>query len=112
MKFGGASAAELTNRLGNKADPKYGCSIFVQELDLPSAVLLHIARDAANQIAADTRHLSPCSFLVGGFEAVDMCVCIFTVAHAEEILRHDTDQYLWRLSATKQQQNFNYTLAY
>jgi hypothetical protein len=80
--------ATLVRCLGDKPDAEQRHLRLVQKLHAPFGVLLHISRNAANKVATDLGHLSPCSVLVWQINAVIGHARVIAVTNLEKEQRH------------------------
>src|SRR5258708_31392479 len=89
------AAGRLADRLAHQANPEDRILGFVQKLHLPIGILLEAARNAADQIGADRRHLAPGRVAVFAFIGLVGRSGISAVVNAKEVQRHFSKSMRW-----------------
>ena len=79
----------LANGFGDKTNPENRLRGFVKQLHLPFGILFQAARKAAEEVAADVRHLGPGGLAAFEFGSLIGRARIAAVADPKKIQRHD-----------------------
>src|SRR4051794_7383386 len=88
-RFNPAGWTFLADGFRNEPNPEHRLLALVQHFHLPFGILLHAARNAAEQVAADLGHLGPGGVAAFEFGPLVGRASVAAIADSKKIKRHN-----------------------